>query len=293
MKQGKDGTTMKKTLEHVTKDQTRLSVRTFPLIELLVKSSHLNCDSAKPAHGQGKAYFTLIELLVVIAIIAILAGMLLPALNSAREKGRSSNCTNNHKQIGGMYFMYAGDNDDMLPGYYYSYFNNGNANSYWHYKLSEKYGGKFNSRQFVCPTLYERIYGSKKGASWVECTYGASAGNQKYPYGYLSLPARKISKFIYASKGGMIIENYGHTLWEPTTTGFDIATLNGSGTYRAAFVHNDRANVTFVDGHTEAKQKREIPDDQSYPDLAKTVWINTIFVRSDKPVAGWTTIEGL
>src|SRR5258706_3181476 len=64
---------------------------------------------------QQKRAFTLIELLVVIAIIAILAGMLLPALANAKEKAKRASCLNSNKQMVTAMMMYVQDNDNRYP----------------------------------------------------------------------------------------------------------------------------------------------------------------------------------
>jgi prepilin-type N-terminal cleavage/methylation domain-containing protein len=71
-------------------------------------------NSSRVASRRG---FTLLELLVVIAIIAILAALLLPALQSAKEKGRQAYCLNNIRQIGAALRMYVDNNNEFYPNY--------------------------------------------------------------------------------------------------------------------------------------------------------------------------------
>ncbi len=122
--------------------------------------------------------FTLVELLVVIAIIAILAAMLLPALNKARETAKKISCINNLKQIGLGFISYADDYNEWFPKDYNNIGTTVASGGFWYDVIAARINPSWNKLDIAKPSLFKCPSNEDSGFTRMILAYG-------YNYKYL------------------------------------------------------------------------------------------------------------
>ena len=208
---------------------------------------------------QNRSAFTLIELLVVIAIIAILAGLLLPALSSAKQKARQTKCSSNQRQIGLVLLMYVDDSEGIMPG---TMHDNTSTNASWIYSL-QSYLANVNEIR-ICPADQrgnQRL--TNNGTSYILNEY--LAVSVRDPFGQEIESAHRLDKLPHPSRTIVMFEtsdSYGlntyadHTHSRGWLLGWKEVLKDVQPdrhrTGKAAPDHSSgSANYLFADGHME------------------------------------------
>ena len=206
-----------------------------------------------------RSAFTLIELLVVIAIIAILAAMLMPALQQARERGQAANCFSNLKQIGTAFINYADISNGFMPTYSKN-LDKGTSSRTWGSILV--YLQLATPRVFICPSMDGKVADGNTGVvptAQVEyigalCTYGIPYEPRTIGIGDSGNLHRKVATAKHPSR---LFTSMDSRRGDRLDKGNYIVTrvLRTSSLSAYGFPHtrhNGRANITHLDGHVKS-----------------------------------------